>query len=58
MRVEQWQQVMVVLQHGYGKRYLILITINTGKCANMSLPIGGDKSILLFVSDQKDGRIP
>lgn len=52
MRIEQWQQVTVVLQHGYGKKYPILITTNTGKCANMSLPIGGGgKSILLFVPD-------
>lgn len=44
MRIEQWQQVTVVLQHGYGKKYPILITINTGKCANMLLPIGGVKA--------------
>ena len=44
MRIEQWQQVTVVLQHGYGKKYPILITTNTGKCANMSLPIRGVKA--------------
>lgn len=44
MRIEQWQQVTVVLQHGYGKKYPILITTNTGKCANMLLPIGGVKA--------------